>query len=342
MKKNIINFTIILSFVFSSVSIYAQKEYKLIPMDSIQGLDVSEEFALCKQHIYEKSQITLVKDEFEKSSDFDMRVEKAKKTYEIISYEYGKSAILRPLDTDSLNYEAYGYFIKKNQVGFSFDLGEYDPENEFFSVNVSFTYNGERKQYGVFKLPIPIKDAKIFKDQCERNNYETIYEIVNLNTTRFLTMTNARYFSFYEYVDLGLSVKWATCNIAAYSPEQHGYNVSFPEAVRNKRLDGGRLPLKDEIYELFANCDNVWTTKNGVPGFELISKKNGNSIFLPVTHKSGCYDHDKGSGGYYWFGDPDDIMPAHYLYFNLNGKGNFFTAVIRECKQAVRLVQDVK
>ena len=29
----------------------------------------------------------------------------------------------------------------------------------------------------------------------------------------------------HEYVDLGLSVKWATCNVGANSPEDYGHQI---------------------------------------------------------------------------------------------------------------------
>ena len=35
----------------------------------------------------------------------------------------------------------------------------------------------------------------------------------------------------YEYVDLGLSVKWATCNVGATSPEQAGLYFAWGETT---------------------------------------------------------------------------------------------------------------
>ena len=35
----------------------------------------------------------------------------------------------------------------------------------------------------------------------------------------------------YEYVDLGLSVKWATCNVGATSPEEYGYYLAWAEVI---------------------------------------------------------------------------------------------------------------
>ena len=136
-----------------------------------------------------------------------------------------------------------------------------------------------------------------------------------------------------EYVDLGLSVKWATCNVGASKPEEYGdyfawgenhpkstynwstykwcdgsettltkYNSNSSNGiVDNKRtleLDddaarvnwGGswRIPTIQELEELRTECTWILTTQNGVKGYNVTSKNNGNSIFLPAA---GYHDH---------------------------------------------------
>ena len=61
------------------------------------------------------------------------------------------------------------------------------------------------------------------------------------------------------------------------------------------------MPSFDQIKELLDNCNWEWTALNGVYGRKAMSKKNGNSIFLPAagwreyTSLSGA-----GSHGDYW------------------------------------------
>jgi hypothetical protein len=173
--------------------------------------------------------------------------------------------------------------------------------------------------------------------------------------------------SVHEYVDLGLSVKWATCNVGATKPEEYGdyfawgetqpkdyydwstykwcngsYNTltkynnssSYGTVDNKTQLElsddaaranwGGswRMPTRAEQDELRENCTWTWTTQNGVNGYKVTSKKNGNSIFLPAA---GCrYDsslNTAGSGGFYWSsslytGYPRD---AYDLYFSSGG-----------------------
>ena len=119
----------------------------------------------------------------------------------------------------------------------------------------------------------------------------------------------------HEYVDLGLSVKWATCNVGASKPEEVGglyawgetetkaeysyANYKFSvDGVRgnytkycsedNKAvLDleddvahvkwGGawRMPTGAEMDELRRECKWTWTEENGVNGFRVSGKKEG-------------------------------------------------------------------
>ena len=156
-----------------------------------------------------------------------------------------------------------------------------------------------------------------------------------------------------EYVDLGLSVKWATCNVGANSPEGYGdyfawgeidpksaYNIStykysglslsilikYCNTDNKKVLEPGddaatmnwggawRLPTKEEQDELRSNCIWTWTTQNGVIGYKVIGS-NGNSIFLPAA---GYMNEDTptyaGSYGYY-LSSSLCIDSPNYAYF---------------------------
>ena len=121
-------------------------------------------------------------------------------------------------------------------------------------------------------------------------------------------------------VDLGLSVKWACCNVGATSPEEFGgyyawgdpvekdsciwtkyewYNDSIEEIIKYNDLDGKtaleatddvaqtlwgdewRMPTQAEMKELMDRCTWTWTSVNGVYGYRVSG--NGNSIFLPAA-----------------------------------------------------------
>lgn len=148
-----------------------------------------------------------------------------------------------------------------------------------------------------------------------------------------------------EYVDLGLSVKWAKCNLGASKSEAPGDYYAWGETVPknvygwstykwgatinptkynatdNKNIleaadDAAtaklgmpwRMPTKNEIKELVEKCKWTWTTQNGMNGYK-VKGPNGNSIFLPAAgarNSSGL--NGLGSYGLYW---------SNSLYFKI-------------------------
>ena len=166
----------------------------------------------------------------------------------------------------------------------------------------------------------------------------------------------------YGYVDLGLSVKWATMNVGASKPEGSGGYYAWGETTTKNTYDwstykycngsyksltkynnsssygtvdnkttlelsddaaranwGGawRMPTDEEVAELCEQCTWIWTNQNGVKGYKVISKNNGNCIFLPA---SGFRDDSFLSNidnGYYWSSSLDTDRPdnAWFIHF---------------------------
>ena len=174
----------------------------------------------------------------------------------------------------------------------------------------------------------------------------------------FTTLTAGPDANNHEYVDLGLSVKWATCNVGANSPEAYGdyfawgetetkseyteencptYGLSISELQSQGYIDGAgylnpqydaaaanwggdwRMPTYDELNELISKCNWMWTTQNGVKGYKVTSKTNGNSIFLPVAgYRSGSSLKGAGNYGHYWSSSRSSDG-AYRLFFNSFG-----------------------
>lgn len=154
----------------------------------------------------------------------------------------------------------------------------------------------------------------------------------------------------HEYVDLGLSVKWATCNVGASKPEDYGNYYAWGETTTKSTYTEGtsktdgksmgdiagnssydaaranwggtwRMPTDAEMQELIDKCTWTWTTQNGVNGCN-VKGPNGNSIFLPAAgyRFRSSLDYAGSSGGY-WSSIPTssfDIFDdtAYYLNFN--------------------------
>ncbi len=148
----------------------------------------------------------------------------------------------------------------------------------------------------------------------------------------------------FEYVDLGLSVKWAACNVGAYAPDDYGnyyawgettmkptlvytrensltYNVEMGNIGGNPSYDVAtmrrgapwRLPTHAEMKELIANCDFKWDTVRGIVGGRFTSRINDNSIFLPAAGFCDYRGCDFFVCGRYWTSDP--VIPMYLSYF---------------------------
>lgn len=119
----------------------------------------------------------------------------------------------------------------------------------------------------------------------------------------------------YEYVDLGLSVKWATQNVGARSPEKSGTFFTFSakngsggtsdalyllmagyekgDSIAGSNFDNAleqmgshwKTPTKEQFEELINNCNGEEYELNGTIGLKLTSKINRKSIFFPATGK---------------------------------------------------------
>ena len=122
-----------------------------------------------------------------------------------------------------------------------------------------------------------------------------------------------------DYVDLGLSVKWATRNVGAAGPDEIGGFYSWSET--ESKLGGSwRMPTSDEISELIENCTWTWASVNGKIGFLITSNKPGytdRSIFLPYY-----YGGTSGDVGY-WSGsfnaNSNDIDATACLWICFDG-----------------------
>jgi hypothetical protein len=190
---------------------------------------------------------------------------------------------------------------------------------------------------------------------------------------------------------MGLSVKWARYNLGGSTPSSYGSYYSFADP-QNKVTNGNteysyyhdnyntfkqqfgnrgdsisgtqydtakynwgnkwRMPTKAEFEELISNCDIEYIQYSNINGVKLKSKKNGNSIFLPL---SGCkYTEtssgpfklaDKGEKGWYWTGDVysfgayvDGIYQSYYFFLYNGRSGNKISYGEMACKNTIRPV----
>ena len=146
----------------------------------------------------------------------------------------------------------------------------------------------------------------------------------------------------HTYVDLGLSVKWATCNVGATSPEDYGDYFAwgemshkstytkgnnetcgeyiddfggdpFLDAARARWGGSWRLPTEAEMQELIDKCTWEWITLDGKKGYK-VTGPSGRSIFLPAAgYRNGSSLYDAGSESHYWSSTPI-VVDADFAY----------------------------
>lgn len=147
-----------------------------------------------------------------------------------------------------------------------------------------------------------------------------------------------------EFVDLGLSVEWATVNVGAAKETEAGglygygdntlFNVSTQASdyvatdiqgteydLASMFIPGAFTPSKTEIQELLDNTTHEYIVRDGVTGC-LFTAANGNSIFLPMAGtRKGTDMSDEGTLGAYWTSTVDDVDGDHACALTLS-EGN--------------------
>ena len=147
-----------------------------------------------------------------------------------------------------------------------------------------------------------------------------------------------------EFIDLGLSVMWCTCNVGATIPLDEGYlykwnhnngiwNVFADNAfvkgegdiTKLQRGEDWRTPSNDEMIELLSYCTFNWVDNADSCGFKVTSNIEGftdRSIFIPVLKtKTPVYEIVNTS---------DDGHYLNPLVSSYNYMGNYMTDFIKD------------
>ncbi|GEM_PF-6460936 len=114
-----------------------------------------------------------------------------------------------------------------------------------------------------------------------------------------------------EAVDLGLSVKWASCNLGARNPQEYGEYFQWTSDDPATKLLGSqwRTPSLIEWQELESNCKWETFSYNEVKGYR-VSSTSG-SIFLPYAGWQVALEKQwVGTRGSYWSSTPSETDMA--------------------------------
>ena len=199
-------------------------------------------------------------------------------------------------------------------------------------------YRYQKGDFGYYWLSSPFPDcfARFFEFSSESSYIHWVGAIGRPNGLPVRAVQSSEP-PIAEAVDLGLSsgTKWASWNIGASAPEDHGHYYAWGETEKKLSYEwstyihsdgteetihyigsdiagteydvahakwGGlwRMPSYEQIEELFKECSWSWGTQNGVNGM-LVTGPNGAAIFLPAAgYRSNVYIGQEGEYGYYW------------------------------------------
>ena len=253
----------------------------------------------------------------------------------------------------------------------AFSAGNYSDAAQLYEI-IASTSTDQAEREKLYDMANKSREIPMLYEQADNarkvNDYRLALEcyekIISYNPNESVAKSQkdimfAKYTNGHKYVDLGLSVKWATCNVGASSPEQSGkyyawgeinvlsvygsyYNKTWGRNIAgiqgNPQYDVARakwgatwkIPNQVEMEELIEKCTWIWTTQNGKNGYKVIGP-NGNSIFLPAAgyRNDSAYDgkeplRDVGVYGDYWTSTSykkDDTCHAMWFWFANGGNG---------------------
>ena len=173
-------------------------------------------------------------------------------------------------------------------------------------------------------------------------------------------------------VDLGLSVKWANCNVGANEPQDYGDYFAWGEvtpkqsfsannyqyysngtfvdigsdisgtqydAATHNMGEGWRMPTKAEYEELISKCQWIFVNFRGQRGWK-VTGPNGNMIFLPAAG-SMLYDwnEDESINGFYWSSNvADNNREVHTLFTTMRDYKMYYSHMNRFEGRTIRAV----
>ena len=177
-------------------------------------------------------------------------------------------------------------------------------------------------------------------------------------------------------VDLGLSVKWGSCNLGASSPMEYGDYYAWGETEPKKRYDwdtykwgkqltkynskdnkitleqeddvahlklGGkwRMPTGGEFSELMSKCTWQKMKKNDNTIVYFVEGPSGNAIVFPAAGYRNYSDlYSVGSNGYYWSSSLYTDYPGSACGVLFNSDGVYGYSEDRFYGQSVRPVTE--
>ena len=141
----------------------------------------------------------------------------------------------------------------------------------FNATKIAFRYKSTRAAADIWN----VKNVKIVADEYDEGEAFYVYNsdgttithgIAKVDSILFVkpvTVTIAGYENGYGYVDLGLSVKWATCNVGATKPEEYGNYYAWGETATKSDYSWDTYKYGSSSDALTKYCNDSSRGKDG-------------------------------------------------------------------------------
>lgn len=152
-----------------------------------------------------------------------------------------------------------GFYLYFDKTGYGIEYMPNSEEFEKYEVLFTYTYDasamkiylnyldGDREELTVLRL----STSELVIKWNDYNRIETFNRLIvgNHETNQVSGVVQG-----HEYVDLGLSVKWATCNVGANSPEEFGGYYAWGELEEKENYSKGSYKWYDHSENLTKYC----------------------------------------------------------------------------------------
>lgn len=116
--------------------------------------------------------------------------------------------------------------------------------------------------------------------------------------------------------------------------------LTYDDDYAQARLRGlARTPTRKEWEELYRNCTWTWTQLGGKNGYQVTSKINGNTIFIPAGGIMDTYAEEVNETGYYWTSDLNREC-TDATTFELRSTKAWYSSTSRDKGLNIRAVED--
>ena len=295
---------------------------------------------------------------------------KGHKGYKVTSKTNGNSIFLPAAGLrrgSSLDYVGYfsaywGSTPYESDAGGTYSL--------YFYASGDYYTNMSSRGFGLIIRPVSGGQQKPPVQEPKPEPQQPVKQVVQEQPVQEPPRPTSGTINGHEWVDLGLSVKWATCNVGASSPSDYGNYYAWGETTTKSKYkksnsktygknigdiagnadydaaranwgDTWRMPTKAEFEELINKCTWKWVTYDGHKGYKVTSKKNGNSIFLPAVgwrYEGSLYS--VGECGDYWTSTPNESDAKRAYDLCLYSSSHFMYRYYRHFGRTVRPVSE--